>query len=314
MSIGTSNQTAVYYTPEVTFGVTPATPLFTKVRITGETLKRDFKNIVSDEIRADRNRAESIRVGEGVAGDLNFELSIGSFNDVIQAVLGSTWSAPVTSLSSIKNGLVQRSFSLQKRVLDTTATFYENFVGCRFDALSLKFAPNEFLTGTIGVVGKTSSISAVIITGQTTAADVTTIPLNCAADITAITDSGVTSTEIYKSLTIDIKNNMRMLDAIGSTGPREINAGSFDVTGNLEIYFQNSTVYTRIINDTAFAMSITVTDDNGDYYKFTLPRIKLETAEITAGGLDQDMVVNCTYRAVYDTVTLATIAIEKLDV
>lgn len=313
MAIGTSNQTSVLITPESTFGTTPATPVFEKVRITGETLKRDFSNIVSNEIRNDRNRSDSIRVGESVSGDLNFELSIASFNTMLEAVFCGTWTSPVSDVSTLKNGVTQRSFSIQKQVADITAGFYETFVGCRFQSLSLSFTPGEFLTGSFGVVGKTSTISTTPITGQTTSAEVTTIPLNCVNDITAITVDGVTSTEVYQSMTIELTNNMRMLDAIGVLGPAEINPGSLDVTGNIELYFQNSTMYNRIINDTEFSMTIRAEDATGDYYIFRLPRIKLETAEITAGGLDQDMMVSCSYRATYDSTDQCTISIEKLD-
>lgn len=313
MSIGTSNATEVLITPEVTFGVIPATPVFEKIRLTGESISDQFETIVSNEIRNDRNRADTVRVSQKVEGGMDFELSVASFNTVIQAVMAGTFSAPVANLSSIKNGVVKRSYTIQKKVADLTPVFYENFTGCRFGSLDISLKSGEFVTASTSVMGKASTIGSAIITGQTTAAEITTTPFNAIGNIQAILDNGATSTELYRSMTINMNNNLRMLMAIGNLGPVEINYGVFDVTGNIEFYFQNSTVYNRLINNTSFSMAIRIQDSTGDYYNFKFPKMRLETGEITAGGLDQDMIVTCTYRAIYDPVALCTVEIEKFD-
>lgn len=313
MGIGTSNAVAIGIVPEVTFGVTPATPAFEQIRFTGESLNLDLENVTSEEIRADRNRADSVRVRTGVSGDLSFELSIASMNTLIQAALCGTWSAPTANLSNIKNGLVKRSFTFQKKFNDTDTVLYQNLTGIRIDTLELNLTPGEIVTGSVSVMGKNGAMTPTAITGQTAVAAPTTRVMNATGDVSAILDNGVTSTELYNSMSISIGNNLRSLEAIGNLGPVDINYGVMDVTGNIEFYFKNATVYTRFVNNTAFSMSVKLQDETGDYYNIKLPRMKLETAEITAGGLDQDLTVSCSWRAMYDPTSQCQIEIEKFD-
>lgn len=313
MGIATSNQVVLGIVPETNFGVTPATPAFELIRLTGETVNATFENTASEEIRSDRNRADTVRTRTGVEGDVQFELSIASFNTIIQAILCGTWSAPAGNISTIKNGVTKRSFTLQKKFNDTDTVLYQNFTGCRFDQLQLSLTPGEIVTGSASVMGKIGSMTPTAITGQTNVAAPTTRPMNAVGDVSAITDNGVTSTELYNSFSMTVANNLRVLEAIGNLGPVDINYGIMDITGDISIYFKNATVYNRFVSDTAFSMSFKIQDETGDYYLIKLPRMKLETATITAGGLDQDMTVEATWRAMYDSVSQCQIEIQKFD-
>lgn len=69
---------------------------FQIVRHTGESLKQDTTVITSEEIRSDRQIADIIRTGVGASGGVDFELSYGTFDDFLQAVLFSAgWSTEV---------------------------------------------------------------------------------------------------------------------------------------------------------------------------------------------------------------------------
>lgn len=313
MGIATSNAVSIGIVPEATFGVTPGTPAFEQIRLTGETINASFENTVSEEIRSDRNRADTVRTRTGVEGDIQFELSVASFNTIIQAILCGTWSAPSANLSTLKNGTVKRSYTIQKKFNDTDTVLYNNFTGCRFDQLQLSLTPGEIVTGSASVMGKIGALTPTAITGQTIVAAPTTRPMNAVGDVSAITENGSASTELFNSFSLTVANNLRVLEAIGNLGPVDINYGVMDVTGDISIYFKNATVYNRFVSDTAFSLSFKIQDETGDYYLIKLPRIKLETAEITAGGLDQDMTVEATWRAMYDSTSACQIEIQKFD-
>jgi len=67
------------------------------MRHTGESLKQDTTVITSEEIRSDRQIADIIRTGVGASGGIDFELSYGTFDDFLQAILFSDgWSTEVT--------------------------------------------------------------------------------------------------------------------------------------------------------------------------------------------------------------------------
>ena len=63
-----SSQTRLAYITEVTYGTTPASPVFKNQRFVSENLNANLENVVSNEIRADRNVTDLIQVGAYEAG------------------------------------------------------------------------------------------------------------------------------------------------------------------------------------------------------------------------------------------------------
>lgn len=81
------------YVAESVYGQTPATPAFKPIRHTGTTLGLSKESLQSEEIRSDRQIADFRHGAYQVGGDINFELSFGSFDDLLEAVTLGTWTA-----------------------------------------------------------------------------------------------------------------------------------------------------------------------------------------------------------------------------
>jgi hypothetical protein len=309
----TSNRTALYIVDEVTFGVTPATPALEAIRMTGESINLNNVTEVSNEIRPDRNRSDVIRVDGDVSGSIEFELSMASFDTLLQSVLGGTWSAPVANVSTLKNGSVKRFHSIQKQINDADVAFFQTFVGCAITGFELSVTPSEFVTGSFTVMGKGQSNSNTQIAGATLGVPTTTPIIVGSSEVNSITEDAVESTEIISSLSISVENNPRMTKGIASFGPSDINMGSFDVTGNIEIYFKDAVAYNRMANATKFALAVKLQDTAGDYYTFTMPKVTIISGELVAGGLDTDMMFSGEYRATYDSVSGCTLQITRFN-
>jgi len=91
MTISDTSRSALRYVEESVAGTTPASAL-TDLRITGESISPNFSSVTSGEIRSDRQITDSIRTGYEVSGDINFELSYGSFDELFEGALFSDWS------------------------------------------------------------------------------------------------------------------------------------------------------------------------------------------------------------------------------
>lgn len=83
-----SNRVGLYYVKETNWGETPSSAL-TELRYTGESLSYAVSTTVSDEIRSDRQITSLIQTGANPSGDVNLELSYGTYDDFLAAALYS---------------------------------------------------------------------------------------------------------------------------------------------------------------------------------------------------------------------------------
>jgi tail tube protein len=86
-----ANRTKLAYVREATFAVTPASPRFRELRITGTGLGARPLTTVSSELRADRQVTDVIRTGVEAGGDIPTEVSYGNTDDLIESVLAGAW-------------------------------------------------------------------------------------------------------------------------------------------------------------------------------------------------------------------------------
>lgn len=310
----TSNRTAIRIVKENAFDEMPANPVFQNMRYTGESIAYSQRNVTSNEIRADRMTADMVQVGAEVAGDLQVELCFETFDDLIAGALCSAWPAPSLGVSTIKNGTTPMSFSIQKHFQDLTVPVFQNFTGCRVGGMSLNFEVGSILTGSFSFMGCSAQIGTTQVTGASFSnPGATSVPFNAVSNLVGLEKDDVALAAHIRSMTMEINNNLRGQEAIGNLGFVGIALGRLEITGNIEMYFENMTEYSNFLNNEDFKLEFTLQDAAGNSYKFTLPRIKYEESSITSGGLDQDLMVSGSWRALYDSVTTSMIEVVKTD-
>lgn len=154
---------SLFAVKELTYGQTPNNPALDLVRITGTTLGLSKDSLQSEEIRSDRQIADFRLGANQVGGDINFELSYGSFDQFLQAVLLSAdWAAPATTgtttISATATGFSRASgsFLTDGFAVGQTVTS-SGFVGSGFNGKSIITAVSALtmdttpLSGTHGV-------------------------------------------------------------------------------------------------------------------------------------------------------------------
>lgn len=305
-SLATSNRTALSYSPETVFGTTDATPAFTPIRYTGESMNYNIRNIKSQEIRADRNTTDLVQVQADAAGDINFELSYASFDDFIEAAICGTWTGDV-----LKNGTVLRSFTIQKYFQDPTTPFYKNYRGMRIGGMDLSFQTGQILTGKFSTMGLSADAVTSQIAGATLNTASTTDVMNAVTNLTDIKDNGITSTNYFNKLTLTLNNNLRAQRAIGSLANVGIALGSLDLTGSIELFLQDKSLVDRYLAGTFFSLQLTVADSTPSSYDILLPKVKFETGQVVSGGLDQDVMLTGNIRAIYDSAETCAIKVTR---
>lgn len=291
-----SSQTRLAYIEEVTYGTTPATPGFQEARFTGESLNANRETVTSNEIRADRNVTDVIQTGQNAGGNVDIELSYGSFDDFLASLMFSDWSSDV-----LKNGTTQKSFTLEKTFEAGATDQFHRFTGAVANSLSLSIQAGQLVSGSFEFLAQGASTAQAIITGATYTAPNNNDVINAAADFANLAVTGVTSPELT-ALNLNITNNLRQQRVVGDINSRGIGTGRFEVTGDFNAYFANQEVYDLFLAGTATDLTFKLGGASSKNYVFNMGKIKFESGEIIAGGNDQDVLQNFTFRALFDDV------------
>ncbi len=288
--MASGSDTRVAYVAESTFGETPATPSFQNMRVTSGGLRTTKQTVTSEELRSDQNVVDEIQVGQDVEGSLPFEMSYGSFDDMIEAVLGGAWVSDV-----IQNGTTKRFFTMEETIERGATDTYRRFVGCMLNTLSLSVTAREKITGSLGIMGKQELLSEAAVTGATYAAANTEEIMRAGTSVGTIT-VGSLSNVCIQSLTLEISRNLRPRHCIGSQFTHEMNYGMCDVTGTLEVYFEDNAAYQAVLNHETAAISVTLGQDANNKYTIAIPRARWTDGSVQTGGNNDDIMVRMPFR------------------
>jgi len=304
MAFGDGAGTRIAYIAESTFGTTPATPAFQVLRTTGGGVSTNKTTAISDELQADRNVRDEIQLGQDVAGSYPFELSYGSFDDILAAVMFGDWAANI-----LKNGTTRKFFTFEETVELGATDSFSRYVGAMISQMSLNFTARGKITGSFNVMAKQEQLDAAIIFGATYTAANTNAVMSASGSLGSLSVLG--GSYKVRSLTLNINNNLRTRPVIGSLYSEEFGAGRTTITGEMEIYFESNTLYQSVLDHGSGAVSFTVGQVANEKYTFDLPKIILGSGSKPVGGNDDDIMVRLPYTAVYDASEACSLKITR---
>jgi hypothetical protein len=273
-------------------------------------LKQATDTAVSEEIRRDRQVTDIIRTGARAEGDVNFELSYGSFDKLLEGALMSRWvtAGDAVGVDLLENGTTPISYTLEKQFSDVTE--FMSFTGMRVGQLSLSVRPGSILTGTFGFQGKIGAAAGVTVgTGAAIAAPSTEV-MNAVNNIGTITEGGVAFADVM-GIDLTIANNLRQQPALGSLSGIGVGLGRCVVTGTVEAYFRTRALYQKYLSFAASALTFKVTDTAGNAYTFRILRLKYTDSDVVAGGNDQDVMVRLPFQGLRDAGSDSSIQIAR---
>lgn len=300
MTIATGSRHNLAYIAETTFGTTPNSPGMQNLRHTGTTLGLSKDAIESEELRDDRQIAHFRHGNKNVSGDVNFELSYGTFDDFIEAALAGTWATNI-----LKAGTTRRSFTIERHHEDIGR--YLRSTGCHINTMSLSVAPNSMVTGSFGVIGKGFGTSGAAMSGATYTAETTSPPFD---SFTGSITEGGSAIAIVTGLELSIDNGMEALYVVGEDTTLEPSIGKSTVTGSVTAYFENTDLLNKFVNETESSLTFTLTDAAGKDYVFYLPKIKYNSGNPEAAGPGA-ITISLDFVALYDSTALTQLKITR---
>jgi len=299
-----SSETRLAYVTESTWGTTPSSPSFNNARWTSESLTPNLQTVTSSEIRADRNVTDLVETGFEAGGDVGFELSFDSFEELFESLMYNTWST-----NTLLNGKTEKSFTFEK-TFDASTKQYHRFPGSIINTMSLDIQARSIITGTFGILSKEMKTAQSMISNATYASANTNQVLNASNQFANLSMSNITSTPQITGLQLEVSNNLRQQAAVGQQANIGIGTGRFEVTGTLSAYFEDKELMDMFLNNTSSDLSFRL-GTGTDYYDITLPKIKFSSGQTVAGGNDEDVIAEMEFQALYDSGKDATMEIVR---
>ncbi len=292
---------------ETTWGTIPATPVFQILRfVPPATFNGAVESIKSGEKRADRNPTDSIKVGSGAAGSLNFELSYGTYDALLAAVLCNDWNSNV-----LKNGVEMKSFAFERKIpTGVSSADYYRYTGMRLNGFSLACRAKEIVTGSFDLMGKAEAYADAALAGATYADPTTTGVINAASDFASLNLGSVAGVHIL-SLDMNVENGLASHYAVGSLDPLGVTFGDFAVSGNMEVYYESKDVYKKFLDGDALALSFVLGSVTEQKYLFDVPRLKFTTGDMPLAGGDEPIKITLGWEGLYDETAECTLMVTR---
>lgn len=289
---------------EVLYGVTPATPTFIPIRHTGTTLGLAKENLQSNELRQDRQIADFRGGAFSVAGDISFELSHASFDEILEGLLGGTWDNDVLTA-----GVVRRSYTIERFFSDMALLDkpYHRFTGVEFNTLALQVNANAMITGTFGVVGSDMTTDDEPIVDAVYSDPTTTRPMDSFTGQLLEAGSPIA---VVTEIALNVNNGLAARYVVGQRNSIRPSIGRSNVTGTLTAYFENSLLLDKFINDTPSSLEFTLPDGAGNDMEFELPRIVYTGGQPDVTG-EGPITLSMPFQATLDPVTGTNIIIRR---
>lgn len=297
------------YVREVVRGTTPATPAFKTVRHTGTTLGLARESLQSEELRDDRQIVDHRGGTFQVAGDINFELSYGTFDELLEAALMGAWDVDGggAGIDRLGTGVTRYYHTFERYHADIADKPYQRFRGCEINTFDLAVTANAIVTGAFGIVGMDSALDAAAIAGATYPAVSTTKVLD---SFTGTLSEGGAPIGVVSEVSLSLANGIEPRYVVGQRGSIKPNVGRSNLSGQLTVLFEDATMLEKFINETESELEFELPDAAGNSYRFWIPRLVYTGGQPDVSG-EGDIPLTMPFQALYDAVDGSNFYIDR---
>lgn len=305
-TISSGRGTRTAYVSQTTFNSIVSTPAFANLRPTRFSMRPNIEKGTSQEYTTDRNVRNDFMTAKGASGRLEGELHYGTWDSLFAHSFMNSWSSNVLILGSTPSFFTLED-TYELGVLDQ----YQRFVGCMIDGMDLNFQPNDTVKVGFDIIAREMTAGTTAITGATYSPAPTLRMPATTESITGVTFGGISATFIVRSLSLRIANNLRKRPVFDDPRSVQFGLGMADVTGELEVYFDDYTVYQEVYTQSSATMTFVVGLSTPSRYKIELPTMKWGDGELMPRERDNDIIVRMPFRAVYGGSTDGSIKITR---
>lgn len=211
------------------------------------------------------------------------------------------------------NGTVEDSFTIEVARLDVQKA--QVFTGCVINNLELSVNDEAIVTANVtwsasnSTFVDTAIVSADIFIASATYAAATDHPVLDSLSVPEVRSAGAKFGA--KSIGLMIANNVAARTELGTLGATSMRQGEFNVTGNIEAYFEDFTEMKAYADNTAGAIWFALIDANDRGYTFSMPTVKFNDAGADVSGSNTDTMVSIGYQATLNATESCTVRMQR---
>lgn len=207
-------------------------------------------------------------------------------------------------------GVTPQSLTLEKQFKDLSS---ENAVmtGMMIDQFTMGIVKKAIMScgwTFVGVKEESFTDTRAVALGGTETPAPSEDVMNCVKDVRGILEGQLRFD--VTSLNWTGVNNLRARTVVGTEGAISVGTGSLGLTGNMEAYYRDKTVFNKYLAYDATSLAFILSKATKSYV-FDMPRIKLATGRRNAGGINTDLTQALSFNAMRDPTDGITLRIAR---
>ncbi|RDJ48089.1 hypothetical protein AB720_17890 [Acinetobacter baumannii] len=292
----------LYACEEAVLGTTPANPVWYTVRRVTDSLTENVTTEDSSEVVDSRFRQGAVVTEAEVTGQLEFELSLGTFDLFLNVLAFNNWAANALSFG----GGVRKSLTLVKVFEDIGQVFI--YRGIQVNTGEMTIQTTGKITGNFGLVG--SSFTRQQVNPVTNPIPASTRPLVSMPNVEKLLINGqsIQGKACLQTLTINFSNNLEAIRCIGSGKytPEFYLEKMMDIGVNANFMFSATSAswIDAIKTRDVFTLTFDITDTKGSKYSFNFPQLEVKEANHPDGSGDDIITIDINFAQVRTSPTI----------
>ncbi|WP_213034602.1 phage tail tube protein, partial [Acinetobacter baumannii] len=237
-----------------------------------------------------------------VTGQLEFELSLGTFDLFLNVLAFNNWAGNALSFG----GGVRKSLTLVKVFEDIGQVFI--YRGIQVNTGEMTIQTTGKITGNFGLVG--NSFTRQQVNPVTNPIPASTRPLVSMPNVEKLLINGqsIQGKACLQTLTINFSNNLEAIRCIGSGKytPEFYLEKMMDIGVNANFMFSATSAawIDAIKTRDVFTLTFDITDSKGSKYSFNFPQLEVKEANHPDGGGDDIITIDINFAQVRTSPTI----------
>ena len=295
MAFSQGSRAGLSYVAETVFGTTPVTPSLIQLPYTTHSLNLTKERVTGNDIQPDRMPRTDRHGNRTAAGDITVDLRKGDYDAFLESAFFNTFATNV-----LKVGTTPKFFSIEDAATDIAQ--FRLFTGMAVSSLAVSIRPNQMVTGTFSMVGKSMAISGTSVDAVKTASS-GNAPFDAYSGALSIGDAGGTlsAAAIVTGIDFTINNALAPTFVVGSSTTPQLEYGMATVEGTITAYFEDAALINRFLDETETGLQVIVDDPTGlSDYTWLFPRVKINGADVPVDN-PTSRIITMPFVALYDT-------------